>query len=415
MNIAIIGSGISGLTSAYLLNRSHEITLFEAGDWVGGHTHTVDVTVDGRHYAVDTGFIVFNNWTYPNFIRLLGQLGVGFKPTEMSFSVTDPDSGLEYNGNNLNSLFAQRRNLLSPGFWGMLRDILRFNKEAQRDLEELRIAADTTLDQYLKAGGYGERFILHYIVPMGAAIWSMSMADMLGFPLQFFVRFFKNHGLLSVSNRPQWCVIEGGSSAYVAPLTASFKDKIRLNCPVTRVERDEEGVVIHSAAGSERFDKVVFACHSDQALKLLAKPSSAEQSILGALAYADNEVVLHTDTRLLPERKLAWASWNYRLGGAGHTLAAVTYDMNILQGLQSDTTFCVSLNQSAGINPFKVLAKYTYAHPQYSLKAVAAQQRWEELDGVQHTYYCGAYWANGFHEDGVVSGLRVARSLGELL
>lgn len=415
MNIAIIGSGISGLTSAYLLNRSHEITLFEAGDWVGGHTHTVDVTVDGRHYAVDTGFIVFNNWTYPNFIRLLGQIGVGFKPTEMSFSVSDPDSGLEYNGNNLNSLFAQRRNLLSPGFWGMLRDILRFNKEAQRDLEELRIAADTTLDQYLKAGGYGERFILHYIVPMGAAIWSMSMADMLGFPLQFFVRFFKNHGLLSVSNRPQWCVIEGGSSAYVAPLTASFKDKIRLNCPVTRVERNEEGVVIHSAAGSERFDKVVFACHSDQALKLLAKPSSAEQSILGALPYADNEVVLHTDTRLLPERKLAWASWNYRLGGAGHTLAAVTYDMNILQGLQSDTTFCVSLNQSAGINPFKVLAKYTYAHPQYSLKAVAAQQRWEELDGAQHTYYCGAYWANGFHEDGVVSGLRVARSLGELL
>ena len=415
MNIAIIGSGISGLTSAYLLNRSHAITLFEAGDWVGGHTHTVDVTVDGQHYAVDTGFIVFNDWTYPNFIRLLGQIGVGFKPTEMSFSVTDPDSGLEYNGNNLNSLFAQRRNLLSPGFWGMLRDILRFNKEAQRDLEELRIAADTTLDQYLKAGGYGERFILHYIVPMGAAIWSMSMADMLGFPLQFFVRFFKNHGLLSVSNRPQWCVIEGGSSAYIAPLTASFKDKIRLNCPVIRVERDEEGVVIHSAAGSERFDKVVFACHSDQALKLLAKPSSAEQAILGALPYADNEVVLHTDTRLLPERKLAWASWNYRLGGAGHTLAAVTYDMNILQGLQSDTTFCVSLNQSAGINPFKVLAKYTYAHPQYSLNAVAAQQRWEELDGAQHTYYCGAYWANGFHEDGVVSGLRVARSFGELL
>ncbi|WP_283181643.1 NAD(P)/FAD-dependent oxidoreductase [Pseudomonas svalbardensis] len=415
MNIAIIGSGISGLTSAYLLNRRHEITLFEVSDWVGGHTHTVDVTVDGQRYAVDTGFIVFNDWTYPNFIRLLGQLGVGFKPTEMSFSVTDPDSGLEYNGNNLNSLFAQRRNLMSPGFWGMLRDILRFNKEAQRDLEEQRIAADTTLDQYLKAGGYGERFILHYIVPMGAAIWSMSMADMLGFPLQFFIRFFKNHGLLSVSNRPQWSVIEGGSSAYVAPLTASFKDKIRLNCPVTRVERDEDGVVIHSAAGSERFDKVVFACHSDQALKLLAKPSSAEQSILGALPYADNEVVLHTDTRLLPVRKLAWASWNYRLGGPGHTLAAVTYDMNILQGIQSDTTFCVSLNQSAGISPNKVLAKFTYAHPQYSLAAVAAQARWDELDGAQHTWFCGAYWASGFHEDGVVSALRVARSLGEVL
>ncbi|MHC8340961.1 NAD(P)/FAD-dependent oxidoreductase [Pseudomonas sp. HLT2-19-2] len=413
MNIAIIGSGISGLTSAYLLNRRHEITLFEASDWVGGHTHTVDVTVDDQRYAVDTGFIVFNDWTYPNFIRLLGQIGVGFKPTEMSFSVTDSVSGLEYNGNNLNSLFAQRRNLLSPGFWGMLRDILRFNKKAPRDLAEGRIAADTTLDDYLKAGGYGERFILHYIVPMGAAIWSMSMADMLGFPLQFFVRFFKNHGLLSVSNRPQWCVIEGGSSAYIAPLTETFKDKIRLNCPVTRVDRDEDGVVIHSAAGSERFDKVVFACHSDQALKLLAKPSAAEQSILGALPYADNEVVLHTDTRLLPVRKLAWASWNYRLDGPGHTLAAVTYDMNILQGIQSDTTFCVSLNQSAGISPNKVLAKFIYAHPQYSLAAVAAQARWDELDGAQHTWFCGAYWANGFHEDGVVSALRVARSLGE--
>lgn len=415
MNIAIIGSGISGLTSAYLLNRSHEITLFEASDWIGGHTHTVDVTVEGRSYAVDTGFIVFNDWTYPNFIRLLEQLGVGFKPTEMSFSVTDPDSGLEYNGNNLNSLFAQRRNLLSPGFWGMLRDIQRFNKEALRDLQEERIDINTTLDDYLKAGGYGERFILHYIVPMGAAIWSMSMADMLGFPLQLFVRFFKNHGLLSINNRPQWRVIEGGSSAYIEPLTASFRERIRLNCPVTLVERDEEGVVIHSAAGIERFDKVVFACHSDQALKLLAAPSDAEQSILGALPYADNEVVLHTDTRLLPQRKLAWASWNYRLGGPGHTRAAVTYDMNILQGIQSDTTFCVSLNQSAGISPFKVLAKYTYAHPQYSLAAVAAQGRWEELNGTEHTWYCGAYWANGFHEDGVVSALRVAHAFGELL
>jgi predicted NAD/FAD-binding protein len=415
MNIAIIGSGISGLTSAYLLNRSHEITLFEANDRIGGHTHTEDVSVDGQRHAVDMGFIVFNDWTYPNFIRLLGQIGVGFKPTQMSFSVTDPDSGLEYNGNTLNSLFAQRRNLLSPGFWGMLRDILRFNKQARRDLDEGRIAADITLDQYLKANGYGERFILHYIVPMGAAIWSMSMADMLGFPLQFFIRFFKNHGLLSVNNRPQWQVIEGGSSAYIKPLTASFKDNIRLNCPVTRVERDEEGVIIHSAAGRERFDKVVFACHSDQALKLLAKPSDAENAILGALPYADNEVVLHTDTHLLPVRKLAWASWNYRLGGPGHTRAAVTYDMNILQGIQSATTFCVSLNQSAGISPGNVLAKTTFAHPQYSLAAVAAQNRWEELDGAQHTWYCGAYWASGFHEDGVVSALRVARSFGEVL
>lgn len=412
MNIAIVGSGISGLTCAYLLNRSHQVSVFESSDWIGGHTHTVDVTVNGQHHAVDTGFIVFNDWTYPNFIQLLKQLGVGFKPTEMSFSVHDPDTGLEYNGNTLRSLFAQRRNLLSPGFWGMLRDILRFNREALRDLAEHRIADTTTLGDYLRAGRYGERFTRHYIVPMGAAIWSMSLADMLDFPLLCFVRFFKNHGLLSVSNRPQWQVIEGGSSAYLAPLTASFGERIRLSCPVSRVERDEHGVTVHSHAGSERFDHVIFACHSDQALHLLAEPSAAERSILGALPYANNDVVLHTDTRLLPERKRAWASWNYRLGGSGQQ-PAVTYNMNILQGLPNNTTLCVSLNQSHLINPLKVLAQYTYAHPQYSLGAVVAQARWHELAGHRHTWYCGAYWANGFHEDGVVSALRVARAFGE--
>lgn len=415
MKIAIIGSGIAGLTSAYLLNRRHDITLFEAGDWIGGHTHTVDVQVDGHSYAVDTGFIVFNDWTYPNFIRLLSQLGVGFKATEMSFSVSDPLSGVEYNGNNLNSLFAQRSNLLSPKFWGMVRDILRFNREALNDLNQQRIASDMTLGDYLKANGYSERFIAHYIVPMGAAIWSMSLNDMLGFPLQFFVRFFKNHGLLSVSDRPQWCVVEGGSSSYVAPLTESFKQHIRLNCAVTRVERDADGVTLHSAAGAERFDKVVFACHSDQALALLAAPTRIEKEILGALPYADNDVVLHTDTRLLPKRPLAWASWNYRLGGPVDQPAAVTYDMNILQGIQSDSTFCVSLNQTAAIDPSKILARYTYAHPQYSLAGMAAQARWEELLGANHSYFCGAYWANGFHEDGVVSALRVAREFGEAL
>ncbi|MDP9529192.1 NAD(P)/FAD-dependent oxidoreductase [Pseudomonas protegens] len=415
MKIAIIGSGIAGLTCAYVLNRRHDIRVFEASSWIGGHTHTVEVSHNGETQSVDTGFIVFNDWTYPNFIRLLGQIGVKFKPTEMSFSVCDPASGLEYNGNNLNSLFAQRRNLLSPGFWGMLRDILRFNKAALLDLQQQRIAADTTLGQYLKDQGYGERFIQHYIVPMGSAIWSMSRVQMLGFPLQFFVRFFKNHGLLSVNNRPQWCVIEGGSSRYIEPLTASFREHIRLDCPVQRVERDEAGVLIHSAAGSERFDKVVFACHSDQALQLLASPSRAEREILQALPYADNDVVLHTDTRLLPRRRLAWASWNYRLDASGDKAAAVTYDMNILQGLKSDTTFCVSLNQTAVIDPTQILARFTYAHPQYSLEAVAAQARWSELQGAQHSFYCGAYWANGFHEDGVVSALRVAQAFGEQL
>jgi predicted NAD/FAD-binding protein len=415
MKIAIVGSGIAGLTSAYLLNRKHDISVFEAADWIGGHTHTVDVSVAGRDYAIDTGFIVFNDWTYPNFIKLLGQLGVGFKPTEMSFSVHDPQTRTEYNGNNLNSLFAQRRNLLSPTFWGMLRDILRFNREALADLESQRIDPHTTLGDYLQSRGYGQRFIEHYIVPMGAAIWSMSLADMLAFPLQFFVRFFKNHGLLSVSNRPQWCVIEGGSSSYIEPLTASFRERIHLSCPVHRVERDEQGVTVHSAAGSERFDKVIFACHSDQALKMLAQASAAEQQILGALPYAENDVVLHTDTRLLPDRKLAWASWNYRLGGAKQQLAAVTYDMNILQGIESDTTFCVSLNQTDAIDPNKILARYTYSHPQYSLAGVEAQGRWEELNGANNSWFCGAYWANGFHEDGVVSGLRVAAAFGESL
>lgn len=415
MKIAIVGSGIAGLTCAYLLNRKHDIQVFEAGDWIGGHTHTVDVQVEGRRYAIDTGFIVFNDWTYPNFIRLLGQVGVAFKPTEMSFSVSDPSSGVEYNGHDLNSLFAQRSNLWSPAFWGMLRDILRFNRQSLDDLASDRIDADTTLGQYLQRNGYGRRFIEHYIVPMGSAIWSMSLADMLGFPLQFFVHFCKNHGLLSVSDRPTWQVIEGGSRSYVAPLTASFAERIRLNCPVSRVVRDDNGVTLHSAAGEERFDKVVFACHSDQALALLDQASTAERDVLGALPYASNDVVLHTDTRLLPERPLAWASWNYRLGGPSDQPAAVTYNMNILQGIDSATTFCVSLNQSAAIDPGKILARFRYAHPQYSLAGTAAQARWQELQGAQHSYFCGAYWANGFHEDGVVSALRVARAFGETL
>ncbi|WP_277374014.1 FAD-dependent oxidoreductase [Pseudomonas sp. AA-38] len=413
MKIAIVGSGIAGLTCAYLLQRNHDIQVFETSDWIGGHTHTVDVEVNGRAYAIDTGFIVFNDWTYPNFIRLLNELGVAFKPTEMSFSVSDPVTGTEYNGHDLNTLFAQRSNLLSPAFWGMVRDILRFNRKALDDLDQGRIAADMTLGDYLTRNGYGRRFIEHYIVPMGAAIWSMSLVDMLAFPLQFFVRFFKNHGLLSVSDRPQWHVIEGGSRSYVAPLTASFAERIRLNCPVLRVERDADGVTLHSAAGSERFDKVVFACHSDQALALLAQPSQAERDILGALPYANNDVVLHTDTRLLPKRPLAWASWNYRLGGPSEHPAAVTYDMNILQGIDSETTFCVSLNQTATIDPRQILGRFQYAHPQYSLAGIAAQARWQELAGAQHSYFCGAYWANGFHEDGVVSALRVARELGE--
>ncbi len=414
MHIAIIGSGISGLVCAHLLSRNNEVAVFETADWIGGHTHTVDVDVAGEQHAVDTGFIVFNDWTYPNFIKLLDQLGVASRPTEMSFSVNQPSSGLEYNGNTLNSLFAQRRNLISPGFIGMVRDILRFNREAMADLDQNRIAADLTLGEYLQTKQYGQRFIDHYIIPMGAAIWSMSLADMLAFPLQFFVRFFRNHGLLSVSDRPQWRVIEGGSRSYIDPLTAPFREAIHLNCAVTRIIRDDQGVTVISPRGEERFDRVILACHSDQALKLLAQPTEQEQSILGAIGYADNDVVLHTDTRLLPKRKLAWASWNYRLDSERQQPAAVTYNMNILQGIESATTFCVSLNQTAAIDPAKILRRFSYAHPQFSLEAAAAQARWSELAGANHTYYCGAYWANGFHEDGVTSALRVTSAMGEV-
>ncbi|MDH4582389.1 FAD-dependent oxidoreductase [Pseudomonas sp. BN415] len=415
MRIAIIGSGISGLTCAHLLARRHDVTVFEASHWVGGHTHTVDVEWQGQRYAVDTGFIVFNDWTYPNFIRLLEQLDVASRPTEMSFSVHDPASGLEYNGRDLDSLFVQRRNLLSPAFWAMLRDILRFNREAPASLHEQRIDAATRLGDYLQMHGYGQRFIEHYIVPMGSAIWSMSRAQMLDFPLQFFVRFFHNHGLLSISDRPQWRVIEGGSRSYIEPLCAGFRTGLRPGCAVQRVSRDVDGVRVLSAAGWERFDKVVLACHSDQALALLEAPSLNERKVLGALTYACNEVLLHTDDSLLPSRQKAWASWNYRLGGPPGSPATLTYNMNILQGLDAPVTFCVSLNQGAAVDPAKVLARFEYAHPQYSHAAVAAQTSQESLQGQQHSYFCGAYWGNGFHEDGVVSALKVAAHFGETL
>jgi predicted NAD/FAD-binding protein len=415
MRIAIIGTGIAGLTCSYLLSRRHEVTVFEAADWIGGHTHTVDVQWQGQRYAVDTGFIVFNDWTYPNFIRLLDHLKVASQPTQMSFSVHDPRRGFEYNGHGLDTLFAQRRNLVSPGFWGMLKDILRFNREVLADLDNQRIDSETTLGIYLKTQGYGQRFIDHYIVPMGSAIWSMSLADMLAFPLQFFVRFCRNHGLLSVSHRPQWRVIQGGSRSYVAPLCRPFAERIRLNCPVKRVERDEGGVTLFSAAGMERFDSIVFACHSDQALALLGRPSVAERSVLSAITYASNDVVLHTDTRLLPRRRKAWASWNYRLGGEEQAPAALTYNMSILQAIEAPVTFCVSLNQTALVDPAQILARFKYAHPQYSLAALIAQARHGELQGRQNSYYCGAYWGNGFHEDGVLSALKVAEHFGERL
>lgn len=411
MKVAVIGSGISGLACAYYLHRDHEVHVLERDRRVGGHTATVDVALGGRRYAVDTGFIVFNDWTYPNFIALMDELGVSSKPSNMSFSLSDAASGLEYAGSGLNSLFAQRRNLIRPTFLGMLRDILRFNRESVEDLENGRIPADETLGQYLERKRLGRAFRDDYLVPMGSAIWSADESVMLDFPLQFFVRFFRNHGLLSIKNRPQWRVIEGGSREYLKPLCDPFSSRIRTGTVIAGVQRKELGADIRFEDGRvEHFDAVVFACHSDQALALLDDPSPPEREILGAIPYQNNEVVLHTDTRLLPRNRKAWSSWNY-LKRPGTERPTLTYNMNILQGLQAPETFCVTLNDTAAINPHKIMGTFNYSHPVFTLPGIAAQERWEEINGGS-TWFCGAYWRNGFHEDGVHSALRVARSIG---
>ncbi|MDB6062336.1 MAG: FAD-dependent oxidoreductase [Verrucomicrobiaceae bacterium] len=414
MKIAIIGSGISGLTAAYLLSRRHDITVFEAGAEIGGHTATVDIDIAGKTYAVDTGFIVYNDWTYPNFIRLMQQLGVQQQDTEMSFSVKCTRTGFEYSGSSLNTLFAQRKNLFNPKFWGMLRDILRFNREAQIDLDSGRIDAALTLGEYLKKNRYGDYFINRFLVPMGAAIWSASTQAMLEFPLLFFVKFFKNHGLLSVNNHPQWRVLRGGSRSYLKPLTKNFREHIRTSTPVAKIARTDAGVLISSTrCGDELFDQVVIATHSDQALALLADASGDEAQILGAIPYKNNDVILHTDASVLPRSKRAWASWNYHLTADSQPQAVLTYAMNILQGLDAPTTFCVTLNNTDAIDPQKILRRFVYAHPVFTAQGVNAQQRWSEINGVNRTWFCGAYWRNGFHEDGVVSALRVCTALGE--
>lgn len=406
MRIAIIGTGIAGNVAAYRLHKNHDITVFEANEHVGGHTHTHQVeTADGSSIDVDTGFIVFNDWTYPNFIALLDELGVASQPTEMSFSVKCERSQLEYNGNTLNSLFAQRSNLLSPRFYRMIRDILRFNREGHAFIKQAT-PSELSLGDFLEQGGYSKFFIDKYIVPMGAAIWSAKPEVMFAFPAQFFLRFFANHGLLSVNDRPQWRVISGGSNSYVAPLTAGFSDRIRTSCPVQTIEREADGVWISSEQyGREHFDYVFIATHSDQALRLLAQATTEEQAVLGAIPYQDNHIILHTDTSVLPKRELAWASWNYHIPQHQQDRVAVTYDMNILQGFNTAETWCTTLNYSGDIDPQKIIKEITYEHPVFTPEAVKAQSQHRTINGTQRTYYCGAYWRNGFHEDGVVSAM----------
>ncbi len=420
MKIAVIGSGISGLTSSYYLSKDHQVTLFECESRIGGHTATIDVDVNGQGYAIDTGFIVFNDWTYPNFIRLLDEINVPSRPAEMSFSVSCQASGLEYAGSNFNTLFADRTNLLRLPYWRMLLQIVRFNRQAISDLESNRIPADATLKEYLIQNNYSQLFIDKYLVPMGAAIWSSGTDEMLDFPLLFFVRFFKNHGLLSVKNRPQWRTIIGGSSAYLAPLTARFSKNIYTDTSIDKITRSDSGVTVSytrkgSPQSEQHFDALVIATHSDQALVLIDDATEVEQTILSSIPYQHNDVVLHTDESLLPKRKLAWSSWNSRLYNADSVepLARLTYNMNILQGVESETTFCVSLNQTRHIDPAKILGSYSYSHPVFSLKGVTAQQRWSEIAGSKCTWYCGAYWGSGFHEDGVVSALAAVASINE--
>ncbi|MFN0317722.1 MAG: NAD(P)/FAD-dependent oxidoreductase [Burkholderiales bacterium] len=409
MKIAIIGTGIAGNVVAHHLHPHHDIEIFEASGHVGGHAHTHNIRRGNGTYAVDTGFIVFNERTYPNFTALLKQLGVATQPTRMSFSVRDERSGLEYNGTNLNTLFAQRRNLLRPGFLGMIRDILRFNKEAplllNRDGEGL-CANDLTLEEYLAGNRYGRAFIEQYIVPMGSAIWSANASEILRFPASFFIRFFHNHGMLSIDDRPQWRTIAGGSANYVKALTAPFRKRIHLRTPVLGIVR-MPGCVMLKTQGTEaaRFDAVFVACHSDDALKLLADPTPAEKDILGAIPYRENAAVLHTDPRLLPRRKLARAAWNYHLHDNAGGQVALTYDMNVLQALKSPEPFLVTLNRTADIEASKVIQRITYRHPLFTQAAVAVQKRQAEINGPLNTYFCGAYWRNGFHEDGVASAL----------
>ena len=415
MKIAIIGAGISGLTTAYYLKQHHQVSVFEVADKIGGHTATVDVRHQGRDYAIDTGFIVFNDWTYPNFIELMDELGVDSQPTEMSFSVRCESTGIEYGGNNLNAMFAQRRNLLRPSFHKMIRDILKFNREAIRDLDSGDISQATTLGEYLSANQYGEAFIYQYILPMGCAIWSASTDRMIDFPLRFFVQFFKSHGLLSVNNRPQWRVIKGGSRSYLDPLVAGFSESILTNANISRIRRLGDTVELIMSDGQVMaYDHVVLACHSDQALSLLGDASLAERRALEAIPYQQNEVVLHTDENLLPRRRAAWSSWNYLLRERFQERAILTYNMNTLQGIKSDSTFCVTLNATESIAPEKIIDRFNYSHPVFSLDSVQAASRIEEINGNNNTWFAGAYLGNGFHEDGVVSGRQVATAINRL-
>lgn len=410
MRIAVVGSGIAGLASAWLLSRQHEVVLFEGNDYLGGHTHTHDIELEGRNFAVDTGFIVHNRAHYPLLARMFDELGVGTQPTTMSFSVHSQASGVEYNATSLDGLFCQRRNLVSPRFLGMVRDLFRFYRLAPQLLET--DDPGPTLGEYLARHGFGDAFCDEHLVPMASALWSSPSPQILEFPARHLVQFMANHQMLQVRGRPQWRVVTGGSASYVRALQRRWRVEVRLRSPVRLLRRDAEGVEVFTDARLERFDHVVVACHSDQALALLADADTRETEILGAIAYQDNDVVLHTDARLLPRQRKAWAAWNAHVPRDPADACTVSYCMNLLQGLPAPQPLVVTLNRTAAIDPERILRRMRYQHPVYTTASVAAQARRAEIQGHRRTWFAGAYWGWGFHEDGIRSAVDVAHALG---
>ena len=410
LKIAIIGSGISGLTSGYLLSKKHEVYLFEKNDYVGGHTHTHKIKENTNSINVDSGFIVYNENTYPNFIKLLDILNVERQHTEMGFSVKSNGEEFEYAGNSINSIFSQRKNIFKPSFLMMIYDILKFNYKSKKDLK--KISTNITLKEYLDSSSYSSEFIDKYIIPMGAAIWSTSPELMLQVPAVFFIRFFKNHGLLNVTNRPQWWVVKNGSNQYVKEIIKKFKKNIKLNTKISSIKRKNNGVEVSYGNNKEFFDSVIIATHSDQALSLIDDLTDKENDILSKIKYQKNTALLHTDTSILPNRRLAWSSWNYLINHDQKKIVTLTYNMNILQTLKSNETYCVTINDSTNIDRSKILKEINYSHPLFTIDSVDAQKRKDEICGKNNTYFCGAYWGYGFHEDGVNSALDVCNKFG---
>lgn len=412
MRIAIVGSGISGLCCAYWLSASHEVTLFEADDRIGGHTNTVEVAVEDKVFNVDTGFIVYNETNYPRFSGLLAELGVQTQESEMSFSVSSGSRDFEYRGNGL-SLWAQPSNSVRPSFVRLLADVVRFNRHARTILTNDEGHLDgMTIADLLSECRYSLLFETHYLLPLGTAIWSADPTDFLSTPASMFVRFLSNHGMLQLKGRPQWRTVSGGSHEYVRALLRRTSARIVRNNPVEKIVRGPESVSLLTSRGLEEFDAAVLAVHSDQALRILGDPSRAERQILGSIRYLDNVATLHTDSSMLPRRRSAWASWNAYLPSSSRPKPTVTYWMNCLQRLEAPKEFCVSLNRADEIDADKVIGEWTYSHPAYDLCALIAQGRRSEIQGVRRTYYCGAYWGYGFHEDGVESAAEVCRNLG---